>query len=245
MFTYVTPFNRTKESGDEPKLVSLLADCSDSMNAVLGMLAIAISRDFLGALYGVNKRDRKVLRVHADAFSYGFNPLWKGFRALWDGLGENPVKESELYGEGLGGQTALYQSSMLAFGHLVTASDLLARQMNTRAKSVLIVLTDGANNLAPEGTDGTSRVRQAFTHEQDRVEVRKVLAYFKTEGGLNKRAFGRAAAQCRFDEVFFFDEHSTDPATLKKEIRRAIKILSDEGLRNQADVVTLEELLTW
>jgi len=251
---YVTPFKQLsgREKKSIPILLNFLIDASGSMDPIKGTLAKAINEDFLGAMSNVNKAERSVLRVHAEAFSYESRHLWNGFKALWE-LGESPVSESDLNGEGLGGETALYKYTKTAFGHLVQASNTLALQMNMRAKSKLIVLTDGANNLEPLGAQGISQVRAAFAFPQERVEVQKILAYFKTRGGVDKEAIKKSAAQCRFDELYVFDRHNTDTTALRKEIRRVLRLLSEKGKREEAlrpegfEVYTKEELtlLRW
>ncbi len=111
------------------------------------------------------------------------------------------------------------------------AADELARnrEINKWTYIKLLVFSDGANNEEPSDP---AEVRKAFDWQQPLVETEKLLFYFQTEWGLNKIKFGRQAAECGFDKTFFFDEHSLDTDSLKRELRRAMYLISDEGCAN-------------
>jgi hypothetical protein len=221
----VTPFAIDRENEAEPNLINLLVDGSGSMDPIKGELAKAIMDDFIGAFRGINQNERPLVRVGAEVFGTEIKPLWDGFKAIWE-LDKIRVTESQLNGPGLGGWTALHKSTMTGFGHLLQASSDIADSMNKNALGKLIVLTDAANNCEPKGQNGINQVFKTFRHPQENVEITKILVYFETELGLNEAEFINTANECGFDEIILFT--GLDHKNLQKEIRTAIRLLSDK-----------------
>ena len=241
---FVAPFKRSMEIEGEPIFLKFVLDGSGSMNAIKRELVNSFNRDCIGALHAVNTKERACIRASGAVFSDGYEDLWYGYRMLPE-LIAAPVQLSQVNGPGLGGGTALYGATLKGYGQLVKASTRFAGTLNKWASAKLVVMTDGANNRDP--TDEND-VHKVITWKERGVTVQKLLFYFKTEDGLDKVTFGRNSARCGFDETFFLDEHGTDPQSLQRAIRSAMKLMSEASLNRTSggfQRFTQAELLRW
>jgi hypothetical protein len=239
----VTPIDN-KEPLGEPILVNYLLDVSGSMALIKQELIDSFNTDCLGTLYNANEKDKKVIRVEASVFAAEFLPLWYGYKALSE-LSESPTNITQTSGRnlGLGNRTALYASILKGYGRLVSAAKSFAQgsAKNRMIQGKLIVLTDGANNLAPYEAD---EVKKVINWREPEVKVEKTLVYFATSDGLDRATFKAMAIGCGFDHAFFFDEHGRDHTSQQRALRHLMNIFSDPDFAGKKASIH-GDLLSW
>ncbi len=195
---FITPTNFREEVG-QPTVMNFLFDASGSMQEFYGVLATEFNQTMIPGLEGASKRNTRYLRLGATLFAENRLPLWNGFRSVKEAK-ERLLTKEMFYDKKVGSNTALYQAMISG---LVWTGEAVKRLKKERAaKGILIVLTDGANNLPPRNSSEVLRLTQAI---KNKAEILPCLAYFKTDEGLTREQFNLMAQNTGFISLGYYE----------------------------------------
>ncbi len=227
--TYVDPVNKTKE-GQGAIVLHLLIDASDSMKDMMPTVVRTFNGIVIPALQGAADRYVKAFRIGCVAFSDEVVPIINGFRTMEKAsrqLNASAFDRSELYQN-----TKLYGAMISGFHAACRArKELQTRDRITNTRIKLVILTDGANNLEPKGTDGEAKVR-ALYGIQDAELVQTTLMYFHTDWGVNKPEFNRIANATGCSSRLYIDGLGKSLAEKQATFRHELDIWSRNTVGN-------------
>lgn len=223
-----TPVKRGSEIG-QPICLDFILDISGSMSPLYDELVNCFNGIMIPSLWKAHERYKEPMRIGCMLFSDKMVPAWWGYKSLKE-LGESPLKREMLDQPGLRNQTALYGA--MRAGILWTSAAMKHMQENSTGgeipKGKIMVLSDGANNVAPLETSAVTNALESIG--KNRQNIQRVIGFFdtSTNGGLTKPQFETMAKATGFEGKGFYEiAGGDDVEEQRRKFRHKFKIFSN------------------
>lgn len=223
-----TPMDRRHETG-QPIIFDIILDISGSMGLLLDELVKCFNEIMLPSLQEASKRFKGPMRVGCMLFSEKMVPAWRGYKSLGE-LDKNPLKREMLDQPGLNGLTALYGA--MRAGVLWTAASMEQMYKTGRGevpKGKIIVLSDGANNIAPNEPSAVTNALVSIG-EKNRKNIQRMIGFFNTSDGLTEPQFNALAKTTDFYGLGFYKiAKGENVDEMRASFRHKFKIFSSRA----------------
>lgn len=201
----------------QPILITVILDISRSMREFHDEIIDCCNNIMIPSLKKLDDRYKNPLRLKCLLFSEKIALTWKGYKSLKE-IGPKPFKRIMLEQDGLQGRTALYGA--MKTGVIWTAAAMEHMRKNGRGeipKGKIIVLTDGANNEAP---DEESAVLQASDGITRKNSIKPMIGFLNTNYGLTENEFLKMATATGFTSLGFSEIPRNRSLQEKRELFR-------------------------
>lgn len=225
-----TPLNSKEKSARELIFMDIIFDVSGSMCDYYTELVSCFKEILLPGLKEASRVNVAAMRLGCVLFSSSIALPWDGFKSL-DEVQANPLSMHHLQQDGLRNQTALYKAIIKGVrGTTMNARIAMEKNCISMPLRKIMILTDGANNLAPFDTESVLQEIQGAEFSLDEKQDQVSLAYFKTRQGLSENEFQQIARRIGINDFYTADLTGTgsknDLETRKSLFREHFEIFS-------------------
>lgn len=205
-----SPFTAEEGETDDFRIIEFVLDCSGSMEGVEQELRAAFNDVVIPGLLGGAADQVGAIRIGGLKFNGQVSRLWQGGFLPVTQLPPLTAKEYKT-----SGSTALHKAVLDAVTDMTGFALQIAQKTGTNPECVLVCMSDGANNMPPDDTDGVFQVLSKLSPEL----VTTVFIGFETFENVDFRAVARALG---FRDI----AHSkADPGETKDDQRRRFRHL--------------------
>jgi hypothetical protein len=187
---------------DEPKSLRVAVMVQDLLNALDDLRYAAVSITI--CCFSADKGEAKIISLLEGYCPYDLKTYTGGPPEHWDGLSAQHRAQGMGHGTPIG--TAIEWARKHAEGWILSAPGQVQRRV------VIYLLSDGMNNIGPDGKDQKELIR-AFNQTCEKGEIRLAnIGYFQSKEGENKEEDdGRQLLKdLRLNELAYFESDDVE-----------------------------------